>query len=84
MAGYIAAHDSTHHLGRLPAKALLVFHAFGVCDTVPFFAGKGKGQFWESGRSYPQVADAFLSMVEGLSSLEPRCLQGLGRFVVFL
>ena len=39
---YVAAHKIALKLGSEKSKALPMFHALTGCDTVSFFAGRGK------------------------------------------
>ena len=45
------------------SRALPFFHAFTGCDTTPQFFGKGKRIAWESWKSFPEVTEAFLSVM---------------------
>ena len=44
----LAAHDMAKALGPEKFAALPVFHAFTGCDTVSFFAGRGKKIAWDT------------------------------------
>ena len=61
---YIAAHDIADFLGPGKARALLAFHAFTGCDTVSFFAGRGKKTAWNTWNAFPEATRAFLAMVD--------------------
>jgi hypothetical protein len=61
---YIAAYDIANALGQGKARALLVSHAFTGCDTVSFFAGRGKKTTWNIWIAFPETASAFLAMVD--------------------
>ena len=60
----IAAHDIANFLGPGKARALLAFHAFTGCDTVSFFAGRGKKTAWNTWNAFPEATRAFLAMVD--------------------
>ena len=81
---YIPAHEIALQLGPRKAEALTLFHAFTGCDTVSFFAGKGKATAWEVWRAYPQATEAFLSLATGPDNLPDNCFEILERFVVLL
>ena len=61
---YIAAHDIADFLGPGKARALLAFHAFTGCDTVSFFARRGKKTAWNTWNAFPEATRAFLDMVD--------------------
>ena len=79
---YIPAHDVAHRMGPRSAAALPMFHAFSGCDTVSFFAGKGR--CWQTWCSYPEATDTFLSLARGPCNIEQKCLEKLERFVGLL
>ena len=45
------------------SRALPFFHAFTGCDTTSQLFGKGKRIAWESWKSFPEVTEAFLSVM---------------------
>ena len=45
------------------SRALPFFHAFTGCDTTFQFYGKGKRMAWKSWKSFPEVTEAFLSVM---------------------
>ena len=60
---YYFINDICKYLGREMSRALPFFHAFTGCDTTSQFFGKGKRIAWESWKSFPEVTEAFLSVM---------------------
>ena len=55
----IPVHEIANNLGETTARALPFFHALTGCDTVSFFAGKGKKTALETWRVFPEATEAF-------------------------
>ena len=83
---YVAAHEIARALGSQMSKALPFFHAFTGCDTVSSFAGKGKKTALATWKTYPDVTESFLEMLDSPTSLQPEseCFRRLERFVILL
>ena len=60
---YYFINDICEYLGREMSRALPFFHAFTGCDTTSQFFGKCKRIAWESWKSFPEVTEAFLSVM---------------------
>ena len=60
----ISAHGIYAAIGLDKCLALPMFHAFTGCDTVSSFSGIGKKTAWEMWNVFPEVTDAFLSLME--------------------
>ena len=81
---YIGAHEIAVRLGPGPSKALPAFHALTGCDTVSFFAGKGKAKAWEVWMAFPQATEAFLYLASGPDALQETYCETLEQFVVLI
>ena len=79
---YIPAHDIADFLGPEKAWALLAFHAFTGCDTVSFFAGRGKKTAWSTWKTYPEATQAFLAIMD--RQVTEDTIAVLQRFVVLM
>ena len=62
---HIPAHQIASQRGPRPASALPKFYAITGCDTISFFAGKGKGSLCKVGQAYPEAKYVFLSLLGG-------------------
>ena len=80
----IAAQEMSRKLGPQVSKVLPVFHAFTGCDMVSCFGSKEKRTALEAWKSYPDVANAFLSIAHEPSEVRNKCMEHLERFVVLL
>ena len=67
---YIPAYQIAFQLGPRPASALPKFYAITGCDTISFFAGKGKGSSCKVGQAYPEAKYVFLSLLSGPGVLD--------------
>ncbi|KAG7160196.1 hypothetical protein Hamer_G012740 [Homarus americanus] len=81
---YIAAHQIAKALGPEKSRALPVFHAITVCDTVSAFADHSKKAAWATWNAFPEVTTAFLSLASTPSELPDGVLSTLERFIVLL
>ena len=81
---YYPIHEIARSLGPKKSLALPVFHAFTGCDTVSFFAGKGKKSAWETWSVFPEVTSAFLEITNAPSELSKECTRNIETFVVLL
>ena len=76
----IAIHEIVKNVKE---KALMLFHAISVCDTVSSYLGNGKKSAWLARHPCPSVTDASLN----LSRLQPEdvsseILEKIERFIV--
>ena len=62
---YLPAHKIALQLGPQSSEALPMFHVFSGCDSVSFFAGKGKNKCWETWKSFPEATATFLLLAKG-------------------
>ena len=81
----ISAHGIYAALGEEKSLALPMFHAFTGCDTVSSFSGRGKKIAWETWNVFPEVTDAFQSLMrQPQQSDVENAMIVLERFVVLL
>ncbi len=81
----ISAHGIYAAIGVDKCLALPMFHAFTECDTVSSFSGRGKKTAWETWNVFPEVTDAFLSLMRQPEHADVETAMGvLERFVVLL
>ena len=81
---YLPAHKYAVSLGEEKARSLLFLHAFSGCDTVSFFAGRGKKTAWDVWMSFDLSHAAFLALLEDPFNLTDEYFAVLERFVVLL
>ena len=81
---YIAAHKICNRLGPRVSKALPFFHAFTGCDTVSYFAGKGKKTAFEAWKLYPEVTHAFLLLTQEPQEVSESCMTNIERLTVLI
>ena len=62
---YLPAHKIALQLGPQSSEALPMFHVFSGCDSVSFFAGKGKNKCLETWKSFPEATATFLLLAKG-------------------
>ena len=81
----ISAHGIYAAIGEEKSLALPIFHAFTGCDTVSSFSGRGKKTAWETWNVFPEVTDAFQSLMRQPQQLDVEtAMIMLERFVVLL
>jgi hypothetical protein len=61
---YIAAREIANSHGQGKARALLAFNAFTGCDTMSFFARRGKKTAWNTWNAFPETTSIFLAMMD--------------------
>eukprot|EP00112_Aurelia_sp_Birch-Aquarium-sp1_P007906 Seg1863.1 transcript_id=Seg1863.1/GoldUCD/mRNA.D3Y31 product="hypothetical protein" protein_id=Seg1863.1/GoldUCD/D3Y31 len=81
---YINANKIAVLLGEEKAFALPMFHAFTGCDTVSFFAGKGKKSAMKTWEITPTVTQSFLSVEQNPSVITDEDMAIIEQFVVYL
>ena len=81
---YIAIHGIASRLGPDKCKALPVFHAMTVCDTVFFIAGRGKLKAWEAWMAFPPVTQAFLKLAACKEEIAASAPETLEHFTVLM
>ncbi|KAK3742923.1 hypothetical protein QZH41_015294 [Actinostola sp. cb2023] len=59
---YLAIHEIATKLGQERSRALPLFHAITGCDTVSFFAGRGKKTAWEIWNVCPDLTNVLVSL----------------------
>ncbi|KAK3917822.1 Chromosome-associated kinesin KIF4 [Frankliniella fusca] len=81
---FIAAHAIALKLGEERSSALRGFHTFSGCDSVSFFAGKGKRSAWGAWDSKDlELTQAFKSLASPTENvLSEATMSALERFVV--
>ena len=79
---YIAIHEIIAVLPSSKAQALPFFHAFTGCDVISFFARRGKKSAWETWHAFPEVTEAFLSLLNPQCQLTESSLALIEGFVV--
>ena len=80
---YIAAHTIATALNDR-AKALMMFHSLTGCDTVSSFHGYGKKSAWLAWMGYPEVTNAFTSLLSQPSVISTDVLNVIQRFVILM
>lgn len=80
---YIAAHDIARELGPDRCVALPMFHAMTGCDSVSFFAGRGKKTAWEVWKTYDTITRAFRILGELPHNVDDQ-MTDVERFTVLL
>ncbi len=81
---YINVNKIAVLLGEEKALALPMFHAFTGCDTVSFFAGKGKRSAMKTWEITPTVTQSFLSVEQNPSVVADEDMAIIEQFVVNL
>ena len=81
---YIAAHRIANVLGPEKSVTLPMFHAITGCDTVSFFAGKGKKSAWEAWTS-SDITETFAALASTPEvQVVDSSMKKVERFVVIL
>ena len=80
----IAVHTIAAALGRERAFVLPMFHALTGCDTVSFFAGRGKKTAWDIWGLFPELTTTLLILSLSPEVVDNACLAVIERFVVLL
>ena len=80
---YIPIHDVVHEMDPRTCMTLPAFHSFTGCDTVSAFGGRGKKTAWNTWKVYPEVTDAFESLLL-MEEPSEMAMAALERFVVLL
>ncbi|KAG7160441.1 hypothetical protein Hamer_G001691 [Homarus americanus] len=70
-------------LGPEKCKALPFLRTFSGCDTVSYFAGRGKRSVWEVWKAFYEATSTFCALASTPSSVEDN-VGVLDRFVVLL
>lgn len=81
---YIPAHSIAINLGSLKAVALRGFHAFTGCDTVSFFASKGKLTAWNAWSKLDVATNAFKRLAEPQVELDDDVVKTLQNFTILM
>lgn len=56
---HIKIHKIAAALGQRKSEALAFFHAFTGCDTISYFANKGKISAWKTVELFPEITSSF-------------------------
>ena len=81
---YIPTHDITNSLGQQKSQALPLFHAFTGCDTVSFFAGRGKKTAFDTWKSFEDTTPVFAALTTNPASPSEECMKVIEAFVVLM
>ena len=68
----------------MTCAALPVFHAFTGCNTVSAFGGRGKKRAWSTWQVFPEVTEAFESLLLMEEEISETAMSVLEWYVVFL
>lgn len=80
----IPAHTIANSLGADKASALPMFHALTGCDTVSFFARRGKKTAWDAWKVFPELTPVLRVLIGAPNEVTEECMRVLERFVVLL
>ena len=80
---YTPIHEVVNEMDPRTCMALPVFHSFTGCDTVSAFGGRSKKSAWNAWQVYPEVTDAFESLLL-MEETSQTAMAALERFVVLL
>ncbi len=80
---YINVNKIAVLLGEEKARILPMFHSFTGCDTVSFFAGKGKRSAMKTWDIVPSVTRSFLSVMQNPSVVTDEDMGIIKQFVVY-
>ena len=81
---YIPIHEVVGDMDPRTCAALPVFHAFTGCDTVSAFGGRGKKRAWSTWQVFPEVTEAFESLLLMEEEISETVMSVLERYVVLL
>ena len=81
---YIHVHSIALSLGAVKSKVLPMFHAYTGCDTVSFFANRGKKTAWDIWKTFDNPTEAFHSVIVDPDTITDEVLSTIERFTVLL
>ena len=82
---YLPIHNITQSsLSREQCEALPFFHAVTGCDTVSFFAGKGKKTAFQAWKSFPDVTSVFQLLSSPKESISEEEMEKIERFIIIM
>ena len=81
---YLPIHKITTSLTQQQCEALPFFHAVTGCDTVSYFAGKGKKTAFQAWKSNPEVTEIFCVLSSSQDTVYEEQCHALERFVVVM
>ena len=81
---YLPIHKITTSQTQQQCEALLFFHAITGCDTVSYFAGKGKKTAFQVWKSNPEVTEIFRVLSSPQDTVSEEQCRILERFVVIM
>lgn len=70
------------NIGEKCCQALRGFHALSGCDTVSFFAGRGKLTFFNRWKLYPAATEALIFLSKPQTVIPEEIIQIIEKFVV--
>ena len=81
---FLAADEMMWALGPEKAQALPMFHALTGCDTVSFFAGRGKRTAWEVWTAVPELTQVLINLTTAPDQEDEDATHTIERFVILL
>ena len=81
---YIPTHLIALSLGPEKSKSLPLFHAYTGCDTVSYFANRGKKTAWDVWKTYDSVTEAFQSVMLHPDSMTEDAVSAIERYTGLL
>lgn len=81
---YLAAHEIASGLGPEKARALPMFHSLTGCDTVSYFANRGKKTAWAVWNVFPELSEALLKLSVIPTEITSEVFHIIQRFVILL
>lgn len=78
---FLPIHSIAQSLAREKSEALPLFHALTGCDTVSFFAGRGKKTVWEVWKMLPGLTEAINALSTESLYISDQFLATIERFV---
>jgi len=79
---FLAAHEMMRALGPEKAQALPMFHALTGCDTVSFFAGRGKRTACDVWTALPELTQIFIDLTTAPAQVDEDATQTIEMFVI--
>ena len=77
-------HSIEKSLSREKATALPLFHALTGCNTVSFFAGRGKKTAWEAWKVFPRLTQALNTLSTESLDISDQFLETIKRSGLWL
>lgn len=80
----LPVHSIATSLGQEKSSALPMFHAITGCDTVSFFAGRGKKTAWDVWKVFPELTPVLRALAASPEAITEDHIAVIERFVVLL